>query len=94
MEAVNTDISYIGWGFQIDSLEARLTAEHPNWLGFCHNDLQCGNIMLDTAPTRLVRNRLARKDSPASFSQVLIRTLNWVHRLRSVLFVIYKIHLC
>ena len=58
----------------------RLTAEHPNWLGFCHNDLQCGNIMLDTAPSRLMRTRLGFKDSPASISQV--RTLSfacWLH---------------
>lgn len=32
---------------QIDALEARLTRDHANWLGFCHNDLQCGNVMLD-----------------------------------------------
>lgn len=36
---------------QIERLEARLRAEHPSWLAFCHNDLQCGNIMLD--PTAL-----------------------------------------
>lgn len=34
---------------QIDLLEARLTQEHANWLGFCHNDLQCGNVMLDAS---------------------------------------------
>ncbi len=30
-------------------LEAKLKAEHPSWLAFCHNDLQCGNVMLDAS---------------------------------------------
>lgn len=32
---------------QVEALEAKLKAEHPSWLAFCHNDLQCGNVMLD-----------------------------------------------
>mmetsp|Transcript_15344 Transcript_15344/g.46336 ORF Transcript_15344/g.46336 Transcript_15344/m.46336 type:complete len:524 (-) Transcript_15344:642-2213(-) len=32
---------------EVEALEAKLKAEHPSWLAFCHNDLQCGNVMLD-----------------------------------------------
>lgn len=31
---------------QIDALQHTLTAEQPGWLGFCHNDLQYGNMLL------------------------------------------------
>ena len=31
---------------QIDALQHSLTAEQPGWLGFCHNDLQYGNMLL------------------------------------------------
>lgn len=40
---------------QIDALEARLTRDHANWLGFCHNDLQCGNVMLDASSLESLR---------------------------------------
>ncbi len=33
----------------MEALEAKLKAEHPSWLAFCHNDLQCGNVMLDAS---------------------------------------------
>jgi Choline/ethanolamine kinase len=46
----------IGWlAAQIDALEARLTRDHANWLGFCHNDLQCGNVMLDASSLESLR---------------------------------------
>lgn len=44
---------------QIDALEARLTQEHANWLGFCHNDLQCGNVMLDAGSLDKLRSFVA-----------------------------------
>lgn len=31
---------------QIDALQHTLTATQPGWLGFCHNDLQYGNMLL------------------------------------------------
>ncbi|KAL0037335.1 hypothetical protein WJX79_002468 [Trebouxia sp. C0005] len=31
---------------EIDALQHSLTAEQPGWLGFCHNDLQYGNMLL------------------------------------------------
>lgn len=31
---------------QIDALQHTLTAQQPGWLGFCHNDLQYGNMLL------------------------------------------------
>jgi hypothetical protein len=37
---------------QIATLEAMLTASHPSPLGFCHNDLQYGNMLLRTAAHR------------------------------------------
>ena len=57
---------------QVDALEAALTTRHPHWLGFCHNDLQCGNVMLDKSPPRLVRNhRLMHPAADMSISQVV-----------------------
>ncbi len=41
---------------QIEALEARLIEEHPNWLAFCHNDLQCGNVMLDASSLARLSN--------------------------------------
>ena len=32
---------------QIQELQHTLTAKHPGWLGFCHNDLQYGNMLMD-----------------------------------------------
>lgn len=32
---------------QIQELQHALTAKHPGWLGFCHNDLQYGNMLMD-----------------------------------------------
>ena len=32
---------------QIKELQHTLTAKHPGWLGFCHNDLQYGNMLMD-----------------------------------------------
>ena len=40
---------------QIDALQHTLTATQPGWLGFCHNDLQYGNMLLaahTTCPQR------------------------------------------
>ncbi len=37
---------------QISSLEEALTANHSSLLGFCHNDLQYGNMLLHTASHR------------------------------------------
>lgn len=37
---------------QIAALEAALTADHSSLLGFCHNDLQYGNMLLHTASHR------------------------------------------
>ena len=37
---------------QIARLEAALTARHTSLLGFCHNDLQYGNMLLHTAAPR------------------------------------------
>ena len=40
---------------QIDALQHTLTATQPGWLGFCHNDLQYGNMLLaahTTCPER------------------------------------------
>eukprot|EP00884_Botryococcus_braunii_P001066 jgi/Botrbrau1/10960/Bobra.0383s0014.1 len=34
---------------EIDALERALVGRHPNWLGFCHNDLQYGNMMVHAA---------------------------------------------
>ena len=36
----------VGPLLQIDALQHTLTAEQPGWLGFCHNDLQYGNMLL------------------------------------------------
>jgi len=38
---------------QIDALQHSLTAEQPGWLGFCHNDLQYGNMLLAAHTTSL-----------------------------------------
>jgi len=55
----------------VDALEAALTTRHPHWLGFCHNDLQCGNVMLDKSPPRLVRRQHApHRTADMSISQV------------------------
>ena len=55
---------------QVDALEASLTTRHPHWLGFCHNDLQCGNVMLNKAPPRLVCiARPATRTADMSISQ-------------------------
>ncbi|KAK9826264.1 hypothetical protein WJX74_003749 [Apatococcus lobatus] len=35
---------------EIDHLKARITASHPPWRGFCHNDLQYGNMLLHSMP--------------------------------------------
>lgn len=35
---------------QIEHLKASLHAHHPPWRGFCHNDLQYGNMFLHTMP--------------------------------------------
>ena len=43
---------------------------HPNWLGFCHNDLQCGNVMLDTAPPRQAYTQKGRSGGTATISMV------------------------
>ena len=57
--------------YQVDALEAALTTRHPHWLGFCHNDLQCGNVMLDKSPPRLVRRQHApHRTADMSISQV------------------------
>ena len=37
---------------QIDELERSLTANHISLLGFCHNDLQYGNMLLHTTAHR------------------------------------------
>lgn len=50
----------------------RLTGGHPNWLGFCHNDLQCGNVMLDTAPPRQAYTQKGRSGGTATISMVWI----------------------
>ncbi|KAK9805437.1 hypothetical protein WJX73_006736 [Symbiochloris irregularis] len=34
---------------EINKLERDLKEGHPTWLGFCHNDLQYGNMLLHTA---------------------------------------------
>ena len=61
---------------QVDALEATLTTRHPHWLGFCHNDLQCGNVMLDKAPPRLVRiARPSHRTADMSISQVRAKKL-------------------
>lgn len=36
---------------QIDALQHTLTATQPGWLGFCHNDLQYGNMLLAATTT-------------------------------------------
>lgn len=37
---------------QVAALEAALTSSHTNLLGFCHNDLQYGNMLLHTTAHR------------------------------------------
>eukprot|EP00891_Asterochloris_glomerata_P008041 jgi/Astpho2/8041/e_gw1.00120.154.1_t len=46
------DVAMRRFGFtnidkQIQELQHALTAKHPGWLGFCHNDLQYGNMLMD-----------------------------------------------
>lgn len=38
--------------FQIDALERTLTSSYISLLGFCHNDLQYGNMLLHTTAHR------------------------------------------
>ena len=65
---------------QIDALEARLTRDHANWLGFCHNDLQCGNVMLDASSLDALRGPAMPLDL-STFAVVGVRgcTLTWGH---------------
>ncbi|KAL4859074.1 putative choline kinase 2 [Chlorella vulgaris] len=35
---------------ELHALESRLAASFPSWVGFCHNDLLNGNILLFTSP--------------------------------------------
>lgn len=37
---------------QVTALEAALSATHSSLLGFCHNDLQYGNMLLHTTAHR------------------------------------------
>ncbi|KAL3159579.1 hypothetical protein ABBQ38_009993 [Trebouxia sp. C0009 RCD-2024] len=47
---------------EIDTLQHTLTAMQPGWLGFCHNDLQYGNMLLAATTTSPERKCLLPAD--------------------------------
>lgn len=70
---------------QIDALQHLLTAEQPGWLGFCHNDLQYGNMLLAAhSTTPNVKSLLPAEDNLTqvqhmqTFLLLLSSTLNYV----------------
>ena len=61
---------------QIQELQHTLTAKHPGWLGFCHNDLQYGNMLMDVMnPEELA------EESPAE--QVFVQAMMTAAALHS-----------
>ena len=54
---------------QIDELEGLLKERYASWLGFCHNDLQYGNMLLHTATPWSLSEDKAR--SAASFEAAI-----------------------
>ena len=48
---------------QIDALQHTLTATQPGWLGFCHNDLQYGNMLLAAHTTEHKESLLPADDN-------------------------------
>lgn len=48
---------------QIDALQPTLTSTQPGWLGFCHNDLQYGNMLLAAHTTEHRESLLPAEDN-------------------------------
>lgn len=51
---------------QIDGLQAGLERKGLGWIGFCHNDIQYGNMLLHTASCDLVDTRIDAADPLAA----------------------------
>ena len=60
---------------QIDALQHILTAEQPGWLGFCHNDLQYGNMLLAARSSTPRSRSLLHVDSNTTQVRLLKCTL-------------------